>query len=100
MKTMKIRGPWEMIPKFLGSQSVMEIKEPGGKIVGKIVGHIYTGYRWEDQDNARLVACAPELFLLAAEVLVERGEESEGVTLERLRVKAQHLIDKIGGNDG
>ena len=64
------------------------------------MGYIYPddGY-CHNQDNARLVACAPELFLLAAEVLVDRGEESTYRTLERLMVKAQHLIDKIGGND-
>lgn len=96
MNTLKVRGPWGMESCVLAGDAVMGIMAPGDGLVG----YIYTGERWEDQDNARLVACAPELFLLAAEVLVERGEESEGVTLERLRVKAQHLIDKIGGNDG
>ena len=93
MREMKIRGPWEMIDSLLVGQSAKEIVSPGGKVVG----YIYTGR--QDQDNARLVAAAPELFLLVVEILVDRGEESTYRTLERLMVKAQHLIDKIGGND-
>lgn len=99
MNTLKVRGPWEVnddLLTLLYNRFAVTIKEPGGSVVG----YIYTGdERWEDQSNARLVAAAPELFLLAAEVLVERGEESGTDTLERLRVKAQHLIDKIGGSN-
>jgi len=96
MKTMKIRGPWKTESCLLAGAAVMGIMAPSNKLVR----YIYTGERWEDQGNARLVAAAPELFLLAAEVLVDRGEESKVDTLERLRTEAQHLIDKIGGNDG
>ena len=97
MNTLKVRGPWEVnddLLTLLYNRFAVTIKEPGGSVVG----YIYTGdERWEDQSNARLVAAAPELFLLAADILTDRGEESKGDTLDRLRGKAQRLLAKIGG---
>ena len=93
MNTLKVRGPWGMESCVLAGDAVMGIMAPGNRLVG----YIYTGERWEDQGAARLVAAAPELFLLAADILTDRGEESKGDTLDRLRGKAQRLLAKIGG---
>ena len=95
MNTLKVRGPWGMESCVLAGDAVMGIMAPGNRLVG----YIYTGERWEDQGAARLVAAAPELFLLVADILVDRGEESKGDTLDRLRGKAQRLLARIGGSD-
>lgn len=103
MNTLKVRGPWGMESCVLAGDAVMGIMAPGDGLVG----YIYTGERWEDQDNARLVACAPELLKFVVEAWSYLDGECEGgfvewndyVTARKLAVRAKGLIDKIGGSN-
>lgn len=105
MKELKIRGPWKVEDDVLAliyGRLAVEIKEPGGEIVG----YIYPVEK--NRDNARLVACAPELLkfvvgawsYLAGECEDGFVEWNDYAKAKDLAITAEKLIDKIqGGRD-
>ena len=105
MKEMKIRGPWKVEDDVLAliyGRLAVEIKEPGGEIVG----YIYPddGY-CHNQDNARLVAYAPELLKFVVEAWSYLAGECEDgfvewndyATAKDLAITARRLLEKIQG---